>query len=169
MSDALPNATIVSVARGVDAEAERLRDARWSVQRGFVLPERPWDVRDDRRVCVGVIDGERAAEAALLAAARGASLVVAVAGIDAAAAARFLDDLGRVADVTRREPSAPALPLDDVQQRLLRSIGDGRTMAEAAAEQFLSLRTAERKLGAARKALGVATTAEAVATLRAQQ
>ena len=58
MSDALPNATIVSDARGVDAEAERLRDARWSVQRGFVLPERPWDVRDDRRVCVGVIDGE---------------------------------------------------------------------------------------------------------------
>jgi DNA-binding CsgD family transcriptional regulator len=169
MPELRPAAVVAADAAGVDAEVARLRAEKWSVQQGFVLPEEPWDLGGDRRVCAGPVGDDAQASAALLAAVRGADLVVTLElPVDAAAA--FRADLQRVADVRElgATTTAPGLPLDDAQLQLLRLLGNGRTMAEAAAELFLSLRTAERKLGAARRALGVATTAEAVARVRQQ-
>jgi DNA-binding CsgD family transcriptional regulator len=169
MPESRPQAVLVVDAASLETEAARLRTEKFSVQHGFVLPETPWELAADRRVCTGAVADDAQAAAALLAAVRGADLVVLV-GLPDAARSVFMADLGRVADVVERVSVAPtaALPIDDAQRELLELIGAGRTTAEAAAELFLSLRTAERKLGAARRALGVATTAEAVARVRQQ-
>ena len=75
----------------------------------------------------------------------------------------FLDTLRRVADV--RVAAAPALDPD--QRALLELLARGRTAGEAARQLGMSLRTAHRRLGAARLALGAASNAEAVARLGA--
>lgn len=54
------------------------------------------------------------------------------------------------------------LTLDDAQRELLRLLGGGLSVGEAAARLHLSPRTAERRLAEARAALGAATNAEAV-------
>ena len=62
------------------------------------------------------------------------------------------------------QPDAAAALTAD-QRSLLMLLAEGLSVAEAAQRMFLSLRTAERRLSAARKALGVATTAEAIEAL----
>jgi DNA-binding CsgD family transcriptional regulator len=59
--------------------------------------------------------------------------------------------------------------LDDEQQRLLRLLGGGLSVIEAARRLHLSRRTAERRLAEARSALGAATNAEAVLRVQRQQ
>ena len=48
------------------------------------------------------------------------------------------------------------------QRALLERLANGETIAAAAAAEFLSLRTANRRIAQAREALGVRTTREAV-------
>jgi len=56
--------------------------------------------------------------------------------------------------------------VSDEWRHLLRLLADGWTLGEAASELGLSRRTADRRLDAARRELGTATTAEAVARAR---
>ena len=48
------------------------------------------------------------------------------------------------------------------QRALLERLADGETIAAAAAAEFLSLRTANRRIAEAREVFGVRTTREAV-------
>jgi DNA-binding NarL/FixJ family response regulator len=59
-----------------------------------------------------------------------------------------------------------SLPLDADQTRILDLIARGSTLPGVADELSYSLRTVNRRLAAARAALGASTTAEAVAALR---
>ena len=58
--------------------------------------------------------------------------------------------------------SADDLPLTIEQRALLDRLADGESIAAAATAEFLSLRTANRRIAAARDALGVRTTRQAV-------
>lgn len=55
------------------------------------------------------------------------------------------------------------------QRALLDRLANGETIAAAAAAEYLSLRTANRRIAQARQALGVATTREAVLTYLRQR
>ena len=81
---------------------------------------------------------------------------------------QLVDDLGRIGPVeVHLVGPDPLEPLDEDQRDLLMDLATGATVAAAASARFLSLRTAERRLAQARRALGVRTTAEAVALARA--
>ena len=76
---------------------------------------------------------------------------------------RLIDDLRRLGAVDHRIGEPDPDPLSPDHRELLRLLGQGRSLGEAARLLAVSRRTADRRLSAARKALGVATTAEAVA------
>jgi DNA-binding NarL/FixJ family response regulator len=91
-----------------------------------------------------------------------------------------LADLARIGPVIRDPDTDPddaaaaadggGLPINDEQRALLDRLAAGETIAAAAEAEFLSLRTANRRIAEARKALGVRTTREAVlAYLRSQR
>jgi DNA-binding NarL/FixJ family response regulator len=128
---------------------------------GWTLPSRPWNAGEGL-VCVGAIRDAGDAQAALLAAARGAGVVV-VARCSADELDAFVDDLGRLGPV--EELHRDAEPRVPEGQRLLELLADGRSLDEAAAALHISRRTAERRLANARRALGVHTTAAAVASV----
>lgn len=73
--------------------------------------------------------------------------------------------IGEVHVVTS-PPITRAVP--DDARALLNHLADGCSLGEAAAREHLSRRTADRRLAAARNALGVTSTAEAVAALRSR-
>lgn len=115
---------------------------------------------------------EASASAALLAALDGTRLVV-HASAPRAVVDRLCDDLRRLArvdlvDASTHLPSprtaADARPvLPESGAELLDALAAGRTLGQAAASLGLSRRTADRRLAAARDALGARSTAEAVA------
>ena len=107
-----------------------------------------------------VVDSATTAAELLRVVVRGADAAI---RLDLPDDAAFLDTLRRVADV--RVAAAPALDRD--QRALLELLARGRTAGEAARQLGMSLRTAHRRLGAARLALGAANNAEAVARLGA--
>ncbi len=131
----------------------RLTRAGWTTREGFALPETSWDVSGARLVLFGRVADADTAELAVLAAARGAGVVaIADAGSDVGRA--LLADLARVGPVST-DPDAP----------IAGEAGEpagGETIAAAAAAEFLSLRTANRRIAEAREVLGVRTTREAV-------
>ena len=132
-----------------------------TVTRGF-SPTGAWDLRD--RVCVGPVADAADAAAALLAAARGALLVVGP--LDDAVAPAFLDDLRRLAytsgvQVTAFDPASSSP--DGLLDALLAGLADGLGMAVAARQALMSVRTAHRRLADARRQAGVTTTAALVA------
>jgi hypothetical protein len=90
---------------------------------------------------------------------RGVGLVVAVAvtGRDRLA---LLEDLERVGRIS--SPVEDGFVLDEGQRRLLALLADGVTVAVAAQQAGVSLRTANRRLADARARLGVDSTVEAV-------
>jgi DNA-binding NarL/FixJ family response regulator len=144
--------------------ADRLRDDGWSISAGWDLPWQVWDVSAARAVCTGPLDAAPHVHGALLAAARGAG-VVALAGDCRRLLERFVEDLLRFGPVQLHscgEPSEPLQPLRDEERRLLELLAAGVTLGAAAAQLHISRRTADRRLAAARAALAVATTAEAV-------
>jgi DNA-binding NarL/FixJ family response regulator len=113
-----------------------------------------------------VLDESSAAEALQLAL-RGVDLL-----IHARAPRLVLDrlyhDLRRLGPVSVRTAASaagPATRLGDDSRALLELIAGGLSVAAAAAELHLSLRTANRRLTEARQTLGVATTIEAIAML----
>ena len=101
---------------------------------------------------------------AVLAAVRGADLVITATAkrdvID-----QLCDDLRRLGTVEHRvEPRAesPAPALSPDERALLSALLGGASLGEAAAALHLSRRTADRRLAAARRALGASSTAEAL-------
>lgn len=154
----------------VAAAAVQLRRGGHACQDGFDLAP-PFDVRGRRMICAGTVDSESGARAALLAAARGAGLLIALsAELDQDLRSRFLDDLGRIGPVRHGEhgehddPTPAALSTE--QRELVERLADGASIPQAAAELFISVRTAERRMSQVRTALGVRTTAAAVVAYR---
>jgi hypothetical protein len=160
---------------GTEATAvlRRLTRAGWTTREGFALPENTWDVTGTRLVLFGRVADADTAELAVLAAARGAGVVaIADAGSDVGRA--LYADLARVGPVSidpdapvaggeADEPAAGSGPqLAPEQRALLERLAGGETIAAAAAAEFLSLRTANRRIAEAREVLGVRTTREAV-------
>lgn len=148
----------------------RLARAGWTTREGFALPENTWDVTGTRLVLFGRVADPDTAELAVLAAARGAGVVaIADAGSDVGRA--LYADLARVGPVSL-DPDAPVAgeadesatgpQLAPEQRALLERLAGGETIAAAAAAEFLSLRTANRRIAEAREVLGVRTTREAV-------
>jgi DNA-binding NarL/FixJ family response regulator len=112
-------------------------------------------------VCCGEIADRKTAEQALLAAVGGAGLIVR-ATTSRDVTDRLLDDLRRLGKVDHRIDEPHRVTLTSEQRALLDLLSSGVTLGEAARRLRLSRRTADRRLAEARRALGVATTAEAV-------
>jgi hypothetical protein len=155
----------------------RLARAGWHTREGFALPEGAWDVAAHRLLLFGRVPDVETAALAVLAAARGAGVVV-IADPDTDTGRAVLADLARIGPVIRDPDADPedaagddgGLPINEEQRALLDRLAAGETIAAAAEAEFLSLRTANRRIAEARKALGVRTTREAVlAYLRSQR
>lgn len=129
-----------------------------------LLPAVPGHVR-------AVVTDDASASAALLLALDGGLLLV-HAPQGSATVDVLCDDLRRLArvDVVRAGDEVPAPRtsaegdlVDDDGAAILRLLADGLTLGQAATRLGLSRRTADRRLAAAREALGARSTAEAVA------
>jgi DNA-binding NarL/FixJ family response regulator len=158
------------VAASTDAATvlRRLVREGWQTREGFALAEPAWDVAAARLVLFGRVPDQDTAALVVQAAARGAAIV---AIIDAASGVgqALVDDLGRLGPVhlnpdAETEPDSPDVlaKLIPEQRALLERLANGETIAAAAAAEFLSLRTANRRIAQARELLGVRTTREAV-------
>jgi DNA-binding NarL/FixJ family response regulator len=160
---------LIVVEGSLVAYAEAVHTARaqgWRVVDGFdvaggIAP-------GEHTVCVGEVRTRTDAEHAVLAAARGAGVVVwAVADRDVLDL--VYEDLRRLGPVERRTGSEERGPfLDPEQVALLAALLEGATLGEAAARLHISRRTADRRLAAARGSLGVRTTAEALLAAKRQ-
>jgi hypothetical protein len=162
------------VGSGTDAThvLRRLARAGWNTREGFALPETTWDVSAARMVLFGRVADPDTAELAVLGAARGAG-VVAIADTASDIGRALFADLERIG-VVSTDPNAPlageqpetgagtAVQMAPEQRALLERLANGETIAAAAAAEFLSLRTANRRIAEARDLLGVRTTREAV-------
>jgi hypothetical protein len=161
---------VVASATEASVALRRLARAGWHTREGFALTDNSWDVADQKVVLYGRVGDLDTAELAVHAAARGAG-VVAIADPGTEVGRALLADLSRLGPVTRDpeaevsigtdegESDSPLLP---EQRALLERLANGETIAAAAAAEFLSLRTANRRIAQAREALGVRTTREAV-------
>lgn len=149
----------------------RLSRDGWQTRSGFAITESGWDVAAGKMVRYGRVGDADTAALAVLAAARGAGVVCVCAPTSQTGLA-LTADLGRVGPLgvdpvpdtqsqaaTTRDDNLPVTP---EQAALLARLADGETIAAAAEAEFLSLRTANRRIASARHALGVATTREAV-------
>ena len=158
---------VVGNAAEATSALRRLARAGWHAREGFALPDPAWDVTAQRLVLYGRVGDGDTAELAVHAAARGASVVV-IADPDTELGRTLLADLGRLGPVTRDPDSEVAPPnhsapvLLPEQRALLERLANGETIAAAAAAEYLSLRTANRRIAQARQVLGVRTTREAV-------
>jgi hypothetical protein len=157
---------VVGNAAEATGALRRLARAGWHTREGFALPDPAWDVTAQRLVLYGRVGDEDTAELAVHAAARGAGVVV-IADPDTLLGRTLLADLGRLGPVTRDADAEVAAvnngPILLPEQRaLLERLANGETIAAAAAAEYLSLRTANRRIAQARQVLGVRTTREAV-------
>jgi DNA-binding NarL/FixJ family response regulator len=147
----------------------RLARAGWHTREGFALPESAWDVSAAKLVLFGRVVDTDTAQLALLAGARGAG-IVAIADTSGEVGRALLADLARIGPVrTDPDPEPQTAPggqprpqLAPEQRALLERLANGETIAAAAQAEFLSLRTANRRIAEAREVLGVRTTREAV-------
>ena len=152
------------VGSGTDAETVLRRLARdgWTTRAGFALPDQAWDVTGAKLVLHGRITDPDTVQLAVLAAARGAG-IVAVCDPETPVGRALVDDLSRLGPVLlgvgEAEKAADLIP---EQRALLDRLAAGDTIAAAAAAEFLSLRTANRRIAEARALYGVRTTREAV-------
>lgn len=160
---------VVATAADATAALRRLARAGWHTREGFALTDQVWDVTDQKLVLYGRVADLDTAQLAVHAAARGAG-VVAIAEASSDVGRALLADLTRLGPVTR-DPEAEIATQDSdnglsallpEQRALLDRLANGETIAAAAAAEFLSLRTANRRIAQAREALGVRTTREAV-------
>lgn len=119
-------------------------------------------------VRVGVVADAAAAAQAVLAAVRGCDLVVLGTG-ERAVIDQLCDDLRRLGQLEHVVGSESARPMLAAEERaLLAQLVDGASLGEAAKALHMSRRTADRRLAAARRALGVRSTSEAVVLARRQ-
>lgn len=142
----------------------RLARGGWLIREGFALAEPAWDVTQARVVLFGHVPDLETVRLAVLAAKRGAGVVAVVdaAGEVGRALIADLAWLGRVHRDADVEPEPDITGLVPEQRALLERLATGETIAAAAAAEFLSLRTANRRIAHAREVLGVRTTREAV-------
>lgn len=139
---------------------EDAREAGCQVVRGWVAPLGP-----ERVVCTGWIRTTDDARRALLAAIGGAGLAVR-AGADRRTIDQLVDDLRRLGEVEHvMDVAARPAPLLRSQRSILALVREGLTIRQAAARLGVDRRTADRRLAAARLALGVRSTAEAAAAM----
>jgi DNA-binding NarL/FixJ family response regulator len=167
---------VLGASADATAVLRRLARAGWQTRDGFALPEPGWDVASARIVLFGRVTDTDAATLAVQAAARGAGIVAIV---DAAGelGRALVDDLRRLGPV-HLDPDADGESGSGVdvfarlipeQRALLERLANGETIAAAAAAEYLSLRTANRRIAQARELLGVRTTREAVMAYLQQQ
>ena len=119
-----------------------------------------------RSARVIAVRDEATAGEAVLGALEGADVVLDPT-TDPVIAERVADDLrrlGRTTSTGEPEPRPPALGADELA--ILEQLAAGLSLGEASARLHLSRRTADRRLAAARRALDVATTAEALIAFR---
>ena len=117
-------------------------------------------------VCAGVVASAEHASRAMLAVLGGAGVVV-HAQASREIIDRLLDDLRHVGPVElRRQLQANPPALDSDALEILRLLGEGARLGDAAAKLGLSRRTADRRLAGARRAMGAQRTVEAVAKAR---
>jgi hypothetical protein len=163
---------VVATTSEADTVLRRLARDGWTPRAGFALPDPSWDVGAAHLILHGRIsdDDLESAQLAVLAAARGAG-VVAVCDPESAAGRALIDDLSRLGPVHRGIDGSDLIAnLIPEQRALLDRLAAGDTIAAAAAAEFLSLRTANRRIAEARTLFGVRTTREAVlAYLRQRQ
>ena len=140
--------------------AEAVAEARsdgWAIVDGWAAP-----LTRERVACTGTILGTDDARRALLAAISGAGLIVA-SRADRETIDRFLDDLRRLGPVDHVVAAArPRNRLSPRQRAVLGLLGEGLTVDEAAVALGIDPAAARERLEAARAALGVASTAEAI-------
>jgi len=168
MTDPHPPCFVLPSATDATTVLRRLARAGWHTREGFALAEPAWDMGPQKLVLYGRVPDLETVRLAVLAAARGAGVVaIADAGGDVGRA--LLGDLSRLGPVHRDtgpdrdgQPTDPVGQLVPEQRALLERLASGETIAAAAAAEFLSLRTANRRIAQARSALGVRTTREAV-------
>lgn len=146
----------------------RLASDGWVTREGFTLPRTPWDVSAQRLVLYGRVPNADVAATAVHAASRGAG-VVAIVDPTSAVGRTLTGDLERYGPVYHHPDSPsddptsnPIARLVPEQRALLERLANGETIASAAAAEYLSLRTANRRIAQARAVLGVRTTREAV-------
>jgi hypothetical protein len=157
---------LVRTPTDATAVLRRLTRDGWHSRDGFALPDPTWDVADRRLVLFGRVPDLETAELAVLAAARGAGVVV-IADPTTEPGRSLLADLTRIGPVSNgvdddQAPGQDDLSLTTEQRALLERLAAGETIASAATSEYLSLRTANRRIAQARSALGVRTTREAV-------
>lgn len=156
---------VVPTARVATNVLRRLDRAGWRIREGFALPESTWDVSAAKLVLFGRVADLDTVQLVVLASARGAG-VVAITDPSGEIGRALIGDLARLGPVQRGsdEPqdASPVGRLVPEQRALLERLARGETIAAAAAAEFLSLRTANRRIAQARQALGVRTTREAV-------
>ncbi|MDT7575173.1 MAG: hypothetical protein QOH17_1506 [Pseudonocardiales bacterium] len=138
--------------------------ARYVVLEGAAVAGAEAAGRELGGVPVLPVGDRREAVEAVLAAVRGADLVV-TAAAERDVIDQLCDDLRRLGTVELRvDPPAasPSAALSEDERALLAALLGGASLGEAAAALHLSRRTADRRLAAARRALGASTTAEAL-------
>lgn len=146
--------------------AEHLRHAIDSARAAGWQPVTGWIAPRGRVVCHGVVASDADAVLALRAALGGAGVVI-VAEAPRETTDRLVDDLRRLGFVQHFTADVPPrVAVDEERRRLLLLLADGWTLGEAATELGLSRRTADRRLNAAKHALGAERTAEALAKAR---
>ncbi|MDT5033985.1 MAG: hypothetical protein QOC94_4156 [Actinoplanes sp.] len=154
--------SVVTTSADADTVLRRLTRDGWVIRDGFALPDPAWDVTGANLVLHGRITDKDTLQLAVLAAARGAG-VVAICDPETPLGRALVDDLSRLGAVHfgAGEPET-VTDLIPEQRALLDRLAAGDTIAAAAAAEFLSLRTANRRIAEARARFGVRTTREAV-------
>ena len=156
---------VVASPGDADTVLRRLIRDGWVARDGFALPDPAWDVTGSRLVLHGRVTDAETLQLAVLAAARGAG-IVAICDADSPLGRALIDDLSRLGAVRHGpEPADSGNAVADLvpeQRALLDRLAGGDTIAAAAAAEFLSLRTANRRIAEARALFGVRTTREAV-------
>ena len=153
---------VVATSADADTVLRRLARDGWRLREGFALPEAGWDVTGTRLVLYGRVGDTETLQLAVLAAARGAG-VVAIADTATTLGLALVDDLSRLGPLRHHVDDTDTVgELVAEQRALLDRLAAGETIAAAAAAEFLSLRTANRRIAEARALFGVRTTREAV-------
>jgi hypothetical protein len=155
---------VVATTGDADTVLRRLIRDGWSVRDGFALPDPAWDVTGTKLILRGRITDQHTLQLAVLAAARGAG-IVAVCDAESLIGRALVDDLARLGPVHQGVGADTGETVADLvpeQRALLDRLAGGDTIAAAAAAEFLSLRTANRRIAEARAVFGVRTTREAV-------
>ncbi|MDG4826072.1 LuxR family transcriptional regulator [Asanoa sp. WMMD1127] len=163
---------VLPSAGDATAVLRRLARSGWTTREGFALTEQAWDLTGNRLLLFGRVPDRETVRLVVLAAARGAG-VVAITDATGDIGRSLLADLTRLGPV-HRDPGAdpgpaPSGELLPEQRALLDRLANGETIAAAAAAEFLSLRTANRRIAQARETLGVRTTREAVLAYLSQR